>query len=156
MNFLPHPPSHLQNGTGLICWSSFADAVSVMTYLGVHAEKLTGPYKPSLSLEHKRRLFGRVYNLDKAIVAFTGRPPLLNPRFCSTPPPLDLSDEDLLAGGTVLEKAVSELDSRGWNLRGVVYPSSICRAGYLVAMILNEIIDISLGFGSNATVEIIR
>ncbi|KLO80841.1 uncharacterized protein LW93_9086 [Fusarium fujikuroi] len=140
----------------LICWSSFADAVSVMTYLGVHAEKLTGPYKPSLSSEHKRRLFGRVYNLDKAIVAFTGRPPLLNPRFCSTPPPLDLSDEDLLAGGAVLEKAVSELDSRGWNLRGGVYPSSICRAGYLMAVILNEIIDISLGSGSNTTVETIR
>lgn len=127
-----------------------------MTYLGVHAEKLTGPYKPSLSSEHKRRLFGRVYNLDKAIVAFTGRPPLLNPRFCSTPPPLDLSDEDLLAGGAVLEKAVSELDSRGWSLRGGVYPSSICRAGYLMAVILNEIIDISLGSGSNATVETIR
>ncbi|KLP09329.1 Uncharacterized protein Y057_10435 [Fusarium fujikuroi] len=140
----------------LICWSSFADAVSVMTYLGVHAEKLTGPYKPSLSSEHKRRLFGRVYNLDKAIVAFTGRPPLLNPRFCSTPPPLDLSDEDLLAGGAALERVVSELDSRGWNLRGGVYPSSICRAGYLMAQILNEIIDISLASGANATVETIR
>ncbi|KAH7211126.1 hypothetical protein BKA60DRAFT_102283 [Fusarium oxysporum] len=148
--------SMIVGDASLVCWGSFADAVSVMTYLGVHAEKLTGPYKPSLSSEHKRRLFGRVYNLDKAIVAFTGRPPLLNPRFCSTPPPLDLSDEDLLAGGSVLEKAVSELDSRGWSLRGGVYPSSICRAGYLMAVILNEIIDISLGSGSNATVETIR
>lgn len=56
----------------------------------------------------------------------------------------------------MLEKAMSELDSRGWNLRGSVYPSSICRAGYLMAVILNEIIDISLGSGSNATVEPIR
>ncbi|KAF5989657.1 hypothetical protein FBULB1_660 [Fusarium bulbicola] len=148
--------SMIVGDASLICWGSFADAVSVMTYLGVHAEKLTGPYKPSLSSEHKRRLFGRVYNLDKAIVAFTGRPPLINPRFCSTPPPLDLSDEDLLAGGAVLERAVSELDSRGWNLGGGVYPSSICRAGYFMAQILNEIIDISLGSGSNATVETIR
>ncbi|KAF5608581.1 uncharacterized protein FSUBG_4509 [Fusarium subglutinans] len=148
--------SMIVGDASLICWGSFADAVSVMTYLGVHVEKLTGLYKPSLSSEHKRRLFGRVYNLDKAIVAFTGRPPLINPRFCSTPPPLDLSDEDLLAGGAVLERAVSELDSRGWNLRGGVYPSSICRAGYFMAQILNEIIDISLGSGSNATVETIR
>ncbi|KAF5721893.1 hypothetical protein FMUND_3377 [Fusarium mundagurra] len=148
--------SMIVGDASLICWSSFADAVSVMTYLGVHAEKLTGPYKPSLSSEHKRRLFGRVYNLDKAIVAFTGRPPLLNPRFCSTPPPLDLSDEDLLAGGAVLERAVLELDGRGWNLKGGVYPSSICRAGYLMAQILNDIIDISLGSGSNATIETIR
>ncbi|KAF4957968.1 hypothetical protein FGADI_2797 [Fusarium gaditjirri] len=148
--------SMIVGDASLVCWSSFADAISVMTYLGVHAEKLVGPYKPSLSSEHKRRLFGRVYNLDKAFVAFTGRPPLLNPRFCSTPPPLDLSDDDLLAGGAALERAVSELDSRGWNLRGGVYPSSICRAGYLMAVILNEIIDIGLGSGSNATVETIR
>ncbi|KAF4495838.1 hypothetical protein FAGAP_8023 [Fusarium agapanthi] len=115
--------SMIVGDASLICWGSFADAVSVMTYLGIHAEKLTGPYKPSLSSEHKRRLFGRVYNLEKAIVALTGRPLLLNPRFRSTPPPLDLSDEDLLAGGAVLERAVFELDSRGWNLRGGVYPS---------------------------------
>ncbi|KAH7259558.1 uncharacterized protein BKA55DRAFT_506818 [Fusarium redolens] len=148
--------SMIVGDASLVCWGSFADAVSVMTYLGVHAEKLTEPYKPSLSSEHKRRLFGRVYNLDKAIVAFTGRPPLLNPRFCSTPPPLDLSDDDLLAGGAALERAVGELDHLGWNVHGGVYPSSICRAGYLMAVILNEIIDISLGSGSIATVETIR
>ncbi|KAF4339484.1 serine threonine kinase [Fusarium beomiforme] len=148
--------SMIVGDASLVCYGSFADAVSMMTYLGVHAEKNIGPYKPSLSSEHKRRLFGRVYNLDKAIVAFTGRPPLLNPRFCSTPPPLDLSDEDLLAGGYAIERAVSELDHRGWNVHGGVYPSSICRAGYLMAVILNEIIDISLGSGSNATVETIR
>ncbi|KAJ4011148.1 hypothetical protein NW766_007786 [Fusarium irregulare] len=140
----------------LAVWTCHGEAVTMMTYLGVHAEKNVIPYKPSLSSEHRRRLFARIYNIDQAIVAFTGRPPLLDPRFCTTQPPLDLSDEDLLAGGAVLERAVSGLNPLGWNTHGGVYPSSICRAGYQVSVILNEILGITLRSGSNTTLEALR
>ena len=146
----------LTRGPGLAVWTCHGEAVTMMTYLGVHAEKNVIPYKPSLSSEHRRRLFARIYNIDQAIVAFTGRPPLLDPRFCTTKPPLDLSDEDLLAGGTTLERAVSELNPLGWNTHGGVYPSSVCRAGYQVSVILNEILGITLGSGSNTTFENLR
>ncbi|KAF5027098.1 hypothetical protein F66182_810 [Fusarium sp. NRRL 66182] len=134
----------------LACWSSHAEAVAMMTYLGLHAEKETTPYRPSLCSEFKRRVFGRIHNLDKALVAFTGRPPLLNPRFCTTPPPLDL------AGHTALERAVAALDPRGWNTNGGMYTSGICRTGYLISSTLNKIIEIALCPNSDTTVETLR
>ncbi|RGP70051.1 hypothetical protein FSPOR_4343 [Fusarium sporotrichioides] len=140
----------------LAVWNSHGEAVTMMTYLGVHAQRNTIPYSPSLSSEHKRRLFGRIYNLDKAIVAFTGRPPLLDARYCTTPSPLDFSDEDLLAGGAVLERATAELDSAGWNTRGGVYPSGICRTGYQMSVILNQILGIALAPDPNTTLETLR
>ncbi|KAF4464364.1 hypothetical protein FALBO_8798 [Fusarium albosuccineum] len=148
--------SMIVGDASLTCWNSHAETVAMMTYLGVHAQKGIGPYKPSMCSEYKRRLFVQTHNLDKAVVAFTGRPPLLNPRYCTTPQPLDLSDEDLIAGGAALERAVASLDPRGWNTQGGVYPSTICRGGYLMAPILNEIFEIVLVAESNATVETLR
>jgi hypothetical protein len=118
----------------------------MMTYLGVHIQgNNVTTYKPTLDSEYKRRLFTRIYNLDKAIATFTGRPPLVSPRFVTTLPPLDLSDDDLAAGGTTLERAVAKLDPLGWSIDGGVCASS-----------LNEIIEITFGSESNATVETLR
>ncbi|KAK6716493.1 hypothetical protein SNK04_007440 [Fusarium graminearum] len=139
----------------LAVWNSHGEAVAMMTYLGVHAQRSITPYTPSLSSEHKRRLFGRIYNLDKAIVAFTGRPPLLDPRYCTTQMPLDLSDEDLLAGGAALERAAAELNPGGWNTHGGVYPSGFCRAAYQISVILSEILGIALAPDPNTTLEIL-
>ncbi|KAM0232016.1 hypothetical protein ACHAPO_008050 [Fusarium lateritium] len=140
----------------LAVWNSHGEAVTMMTYLGVHAQRNIVPYTPTLSSEHKRRIFGRIYNLDKAIVAFTGRPPLLYPRYCSTQMPLDLSDEDLLSGGAALERAVAKLTPGGWNTHGGVYPSGFCRAAYQVSVILSEILDIALAPTPNTTLETLR
>ncbi|RGP78703.1 hypothetical protein FLONG3_3158 [Fusarium longipes] len=137
----------------LAVWNSHGEAVTMMTYLGVHAQRITTPYTPSLSSEHKRRLFARIYNLDKAIVAFTGRPPLLDTRFCTTQMPLDLSDEDLLVGGATLQRAAAELSPDGWNRHGGFYPSSFCRSAYQLSVILNEILGVALGSDSNTTLE---
>ncbi|KAG8673661.1 hypothetical protein FPOAC1_006975 [Fusarium poae] len=140
----------------LAVWNSHGEAVTMMTYLGVHAQKNTIPYTPSLSSEHKRRIFGRIYNLDKAIVAFTGRPPLLDHRYCTTQMPLDFSDEDLLAGGAALERAAAELTQGGWNTHGGVYPSGFCRSAYQLSVILNEILGIALAPDPNVTLDTLR
>lgn len=129
----------------------------MMTYLGVHIQGNNGTtYKPTLDSEYKRRLFTRIYNLDKSVATFTGRPPLLSPRFVSTLPPLDLCDDDLAAGGVTLERAVAKLDPLGWNIEGGIYSSSLSRACHLTSTILNEIIEITFSSESNATVETLR
>jgi hypothetical protein len=129
----------------------------MMTYLGVHIQgNNEATYKPTLDSEYKRRLFTRIYNLDKSVATFTGRPPLVSPRFVNTPPPLDLGDDDLAAGGTMLERAVAKLNPLGWNIEGGVYASSLCRACHLTSTILNEIIEITFGSESNATMETLR
>ncbi|KAM0250229.1 hypothetical protein ACHAP5_002288 [Fusarium lateritium] len=128
-----------------------------MTYLGLHIQgNNSTTYKPTLDSEYKRRLFTRIYNLDKSVATFTGRPPLVSPRFVNTPPPLDLSDDDLAAGGVALDRAVAKLDPLGWNTEGGVYASSLCKACNLTSIILNEIIEITFGSESTATVETLR
>lgn len=70
--------------------------------------------------------------------------------------PLDLSDEDLLAGGAALERAAAELNPGGWNTHGGVYPSGFCRAAYQISVILSEILGIALAPDPNTTLETLR
>ena len=125
----------------------------MLTFLGLHAERPPTHYKPTLCSENKRRLFAYCFNIDKVIVAFTGRPPLLSGRYCSTPLPLDLSDEDLLGDEESLAKAVEELDENGWNTRGKVYPSTLLRARVISSFIQDEILEIALNPRSKPSLD---
>ncbi|KAI9928962.1 hypothetical protein MW887_001355 [Aspergillus wentii] len=53
-----------------------------------------------------------------SIATFVGRPPLINYRYCTSTPPLDLSDDVLIAGGDDLDRAIAELDAHGWDAHG--------------------------------------
>lgn len=117
-----------------------------MTYQGLHADTLDEPYKPTLSSELRRRTCWAFFKLDKGIVSFTGRPPLITRHYVSTPLPLDLKDDYLFADRTTLEHAVANtLDSRGWNTEGGFYNSTIIRARAILAVIRDEVFEIALG-----------
>jgi hypothetical protein len=83
--------------------------------------------------------------MDKMIATFVGRPPLMNGRFCTLDAPLDLSDEVLVAGGDVLSKAISGLNSAGWNSEGIMYPVSPIRLRYQLSVIREETLEVVLG-----------
>jgi hypothetical protein len=83
--------------------------------------------------------------MDKMIATFVGRPPLMNSKFCTPTAPLDLSDADLVAGGDVLNKAISELDSAGWNTKGMQYLVTPTRLRYQLAIIREEALEVVLG-----------
>ncbi|KAL7796084.1 hypothetical protein V8C37DRAFT_373083 [Trichoderma ceciliae] len=138
------------------CWYSHGAAVSMMTFLGLHALEKEIPYTPTLCSENNRRLVAQIFNGDKFSVAFSGRPPLLNRQYCSTPLPLDLSDEDLIADEATLNKAVQELDERGWNTRGKIYPVTLIRARRMFAAILEEVIEVALGCRVCITLDELR
>lgn len=84
---------------------------------------------------------------------FTGRPPGLSHRYQSCPLPLDLSHEVLLAGGDVLQQAISNLNEDGWNTEGRVYDSTICRQLGTYSMILDEIMEVLLGTHAQFSLE---
>ncbi|KAJ5514051.1 Acyl-CoA N-acyltransferase [Penicillium fimorum] len=93
----------------------------------------------------RRRCFVAAFYMDKMIASFVGRPPLMNGRFCTLAAPLDLSDEVLIAGGDVLRKAISELDSAGWNTQGKLHLVTPTRLRFQLAIIREETLEVVLG-----------
>ncbi len=95
--------------------------------------------------EFRRRLFCYIFIGDKQIATFMGRPPALSRRYITCHTPLDLSDEELMAEGEELEAIKGRLDPNGWNVDGKCYPNTICRAWMMMALIRDEILELSLG-----------
>jgi hypothetical protein len=82
--------------------------------------------------------------MDKTMATFVGRPPLLNYRYCTLTPPLDLSDEALVEGGEVLDQAMSELDSAGWSTKGIRHRMSTGRIRFQLSVFRERTLEIAL------------
>ncbi|KAF0320677.1 hypothetical protein GQ607_012074 [Colletotrichum asianum] len=130
----------------LSCWQSHGECVTLLTSLGLHIDDSAPnqPYMPTLASELRRRLFGHVFHSDKAGSTFTGRPPVLCGKFTSTPLPLALRDEDLLADETTRKAAAEALDIHGWNRDGALPPVGNLRARVCFSMIRDDIFEIAL------------
>jgi len=142
----------LTTPAGLIVWRQLGDLISSSTALGLHRQ-LPTEQPVSFLVEMKKRLFTLVFNMDKGTSCITGRPPSLSYRYTRFKIPLDLSDEELIAGGEELVNAVSKLDKEGWNREGKIYPATTCRAHGILSIILNEILELSLGDPAECTEE---
>lgn len=121
------------------------DVMALTTFSGIHRETGGGDTsKIAFFSQFRRRLFANIYDFDKQLAAFTGRPPGLSRRHTSCLLPLDLSDEVLIAGGQDLHAAVESLDINGWNRNGQIYPATRARACCLLAEIRDEALEIAL------------
>lgn len=89
------------------------------------------------------RIFATIFVCDKLDATFTGRPPLIGRRFVSTPMPLDIRDEELMGDEKTISKALDSLDPQGWNTGGFIFPVTVLRARYLIALIRDEIIEVA-------------
>ncbi|KAF7594029.1 hypothetical protein BBP40_010307 [Aspergillus hancockii] len=130
-----------------ICWRQHGDLIAVATFLGLHRESVSDSEKVTLQHEMKRRVYAAVFNIDKVLSTFTGRPPLLNRLHSSTKLPLDLSDDDLLSDH--LQESVAKLDTNRWNQDGRIYSTTILRARTMFSKIRDEILEIT----SNSAAE---
>ena len=59
--------------------------------------------------------------------------------------PLDLTDEQLMASEDDLNVYKQALDEHGWSSSQTIFPSRICRAWYEMALIRDEILELTLG-----------
>jgi hypothetical protein len=114
------------------------------TALGMHRDTDQEPKKVNVSSEMRRRIYAAVFNIDKVVSTFTGRPPMLSHRYSSTPLPLDLSDEQLLSDPASLSESIGRLDGNGWSTDGQIYSTTILRARTSFSFIRGEILDIAL------------
>jgi hypothetical protein len=87
----------------------------------------------------------QIFNIDKLLACFSGRPPLLSRRYVLTSLPSDISDEVLFAGKPAIEQAVKSLDSQGWNMDGKLHSTTLPRARYMLSCIRDHIMEIALG-----------
>jgi hypothetical protein len=128
----------------------------MVTFLGLHAIPDTPEYKPCLASELKRRVFCSIFVLDKVGSSFHGRPPLLSHRWTTTPPPLDIRDEALLAGGEELAATIAGLDAHGWATDGNMESVTLARGRWMIAVIKEELMDIAFGKSRNVPIEVIK
>ncbi|RGP78581.1 hypothetical protein FLONG3_3306 [Fusarium longipes] len=140
-----------------VYWNAHSLCVSMLLFLGLHApveasmpqEKLE---TPSFCVENRRFIYCFIFNNDKSMVTFTGRPPLLSHRYCSSLAPLDLSDSCMVSKEAIAEEFMA-LDERGWNTNGEIHANSYIRARFLKSYLFDEVIEIALGNDAHVTLD---
>ncbi|ESU07062.1 hypothetical protein FGSG_11996 [Fusarium graminearum PH-1] len=95
----------------------------------------------------------RVYALDKVLVSFTGRPPLLSHRYFSGPLAIDIDDQDLMGGDAAIKRAMSRLDDNGFRPDGELLGAALIRARVQIALIKGELLEMALASSVKATFE---
>ncbi|KAJ0158812.1 hypothetical protein CTA2_10860, partial [Colletotrichum tanaceti] len=159
--------SLLYGDTSLSTWMSGGEMLSLLTFLGLHAEQQQHqhqhqtkqqPYRPTLASELRRRLLLKAFSLDKVGSAITGRPPSLSHRYVLTPLPLDLADDVLMVrdGGVAVAAAAAALDAGGWSPDGRLYPVTMWRARYRFMRIRDEIFEVALGPEAAISADAVR
>lgn len=132
---------------GLQVWRQLGDLVCATTALGLHRDMHMDRPVTFVS-ELKRRVFTVVFFIDKGSSLLTGRPPALSYRYCKFKMPLDISEEDSM-NEEDLKRAVQKLDANGWSTGGKVLQSTTNRTSSMLGIVLDEILEVSLGdFGS--------
>ena len=134
--------SQIEGDASSILWRQHGDLVAVTLSCGLHRYSDSSV---SASSELRRRVYAAVFNIDKVISGFMGRPPLLSSRYTSTPLPLDVSDDAILAGGSEIEAAVASLDVNGWNTDGKLHGCTLLRARTQLAFVREKILELALG-----------
>ncbi|KAG9238861.1 hypothetical protein BJ875DRAFT_285697 [Amylocarpus encephaloides] len=145
----------ISGDTSLVVWRQLGDLLSSSTALGLHRQLVAGQPITFIT-ELKKRLFTVIFNLDKSSSLLTGRPPALSYRYTRFTHPLDLSDDVIMHGGNVLNDAISRLDADGWNTDGNIYQATGARARGKLSIVLDEILELSLGDHEDCTEHRIR
>ncbi|CEJ56271.1 hypothetical protein PMG11_02484 [Penicillium brasilianum] len=123
-------------------WRRLGDLTATIYAAGLHVDTETCPF---FLRQWRRCCFTSAFYMDKMMATFVGRPPLLNYRYCTLTPPLDLSDEVLVEGGEALNQAISELDSAGWSTNGIRHRMSTGRIRFQLSVFRERTLEIALG-----------
>jgi hypothetical protein len=117
------------------------DLCSDITALGIHYETLSATDVPFFLVECRRKVFAKAYYTDKFLATLFDRPPRLLKRYSDTQLPLDLTDAELLADTAVLIEARRQLTRDGWSTEEKFCASTWTRVRYLLAEMLEEILE---------------
>ena len=119
--------------------------MAATTALGLHRASESQSSKVSVRSEVRRRIYATVFNIDKILASFTGRPPFLSHRYASCPMPLDVDDETFFMPVEERLKVIAKLKPNGWNSEGRITSATYVRVNTCLAIVRDEILEISLG-----------
>lgn len=122
-----------------------ASVANALLSFNLHQEIKVDDRTPFFMAELRKRLFICAYDSDKHTASSSGRPPRLTRQYCLLQLPLDLTDTQTMSEGAELDVALQNLDKEGWNRRGDVQRSTFARLASTNALILEEILEMSLG-----------
>lgn len=133
---------------GYQAWRRLGDLSATVYAAGLH--KLDGPADeecPFFVKQLRRSCFASAFYIDKTVATFVGRPPLINYRYCSLVPPLDLSDDILYGDESTLNAAIGQLDASGWHRSGSEAGRRVglLRLKMQLALSREEVLELALG-----------
>ncbi|KAL2868408.1 putative C6 transcription factor [Aspergillus lucknowensis] len=131
--------------TSYLAWRRLGSLTATIYAAGLHQESTGAQDCPAFLHQWRKGCFASAFYADKCLSTFVGRPPFINYRYCALSPPMDLSDEELIAGGERLSQAISNLDAAGWNPRGNDLRVSMKRLRFLLAVLREQALEIALG-----------
>ncbi|KAL4866419.1 hypothetical protein BDV12DRAFT_132868 [Aspergillus spectabilis] len=137
-------------------WHRLGELSSYVFELGLHRDCHKAEQIPVFLREIRRRVYAALYHLDKNMATFFGRPPRVSWRYSDIKPPLDISEDAMLGDEEELERALSDLDSEGWNVHAVFQRASWYRLRHFMCTIREEVLEISVRPLGSETAEKLR
>ncbi|KAF7157768.1 hypothetical protein CNMCM6106_003751 [Aspergillus hiratsukae] len=129
-------------------YAQFGDLVSCIHAMGLHRPDSPEHSIPFFVSETRKRVFAVAYRADKNIATFLGRPPRLPHHYCDVGLPLDIDDDSVVLDRFSLDKTISQLTPDGWGtFNGGLRPATVIRLRYMVAMLREQVVGLSLGQG---------
>ncbi|KAL4979389.1 hypothetical protein BDW66DRAFT_148502 [Aspergillus desertorum] len=131
--------------TSYAAWRKLGNLTATIYAAGLHQESTRAQNCPPFLHQWRTICFAAAFYADKSLSTFVGRPPFINYRYCSISPPLDIRDEDLIAGEEQLRQAMANLNSAGWNTKGNTLRGSMMRLRFHLAVLREQALEIALG-----------
>ncbi|KAL3429951.1 hypothetical protein BDV09DRAFT_31436 [Aspergillus tetrazonus] len=138
--------------TSYAAWRKLGNLTATIYAAGLHQESTRAQNCPPFLHQWRKMCFAAAFYADKSLSTFVGRPPFINYRYCSISPPLDIKDEDLIAGEEQLRRAMANLDSAGWNTKGNTLRGSLLRLRFHLAVLREQALEIALGNYDDKTI----
>ncbi|KAK6435735.1 hypothetical protein LTR95_008075 [Oleoguttula sp. CCFEE 5521] len=138
-------------------WRRLGDIANEVLALGFHREAThLASSVPFFLAEIRRRVFCSVYQYDKSYAILFDRPPRIASRYADCKPPLDLTDEQVLADTPdALDMIKSYIDEDGWNVRKGFRSTTWARIRYSLGAFREELVEHYLGTGPASTDEVL-
>lgn len=140
---------------GPLVYRKLGEIVTDFYAYGLHRE-IGDADCPGFVLEIRRRFWATAFYFDKVMAAFLGRPPRMCRRHSDLRMASDLSDEELCGSRINYERALTGLDANGWRMTPTITLASWLRLRYILAIIREDIVDLSLGPPTERTKEVLK
>ncbi|KAJ5948345.1 hypothetical protein N7466_001360 [Penicillium verhagenii] len=124
-------------------WRALGDLSTIIFSLGLN-QPPPDQNTPFWLLETRKRLMGSAFSSDKQLATFLGRPPRISWRFCDIALPLDLSFAEIIAEPEVRDRAISRLDTDGWNTEESDTQAVWLRVSLIMGPVRESILELSL------------